>query len=76
MKKQMLTHGQGWNENKEQGDAFFQQQRARADTADAEDERRFYVMMMQIVEEMEPLTGALTPPAAFERDLKVLDICM
>jgi hypothetical protein len=33
-------------------------------------------MMIEIAEEMEKATGALTPVAASKRPVKVLDICM
>jgi len=64
---------QGWTQNKEKGDAFFKEQREKADNTDEAGEQRFFVMMQQIAEEMHRATGALS---AHGREIKVLDICM
>ncbi|TAQ87937.1 hypothetical protein B7494_g3742 [Chlorociboria aeruginascens] len=72
----MELRDRGWNQNKEQGDKFFKQQRDRADNAGPGDEQRFYDMMVQIGDEMQHLTRALTPPASSKEGIKILDICM
>lgn len=49
-------------------------QRERADHADLKDERKFFDMMIQIANEMQVATRALTPRAVTK--FKVLDLCM
>ncbi|KAI6713457.1 hypothetical protein JHW43_004059 [Diplocarpon mali] len=66
----------GWLENKEKGDEFFKSQREKADKADEEGERRFYLMMQEIAEQMDKATGALRLHHSKSHTPKVLDICM
>ncbi|TVY54180.1 hypothetical protein LCER1_G004590 [Lachnellula cervina] len=66
----------GWMQNKDKGDAFFKAQRERADNADVSGEQKFFRMMIQIADEMNGLTGALSPQTARGPNMKVLDICM
>ncbi|TVY81576.1 hypothetical protein LSUE1_G003403 [Lachnellula suecica] len=66
----------GWTENREQGDEFFKRQRAKADNSDYESEEKFFIMMQQIAEEMNRMTGAFTVPTTYGKDIKTLDICM
>lgn len=57
------------------GDAFFKEQRARADNADKAGEYRFYIMMQQIADEMHRCTGVFSVPPGQGHEVKVLDIC-
>ncbi|KAK2626828.1 hypothetical protein QTJ16_004003 [Diplocarpon rosae] len=66
----------GWLENKEKGDNFFKSQREKADKTDEEGERRFYLMMQEIAEQMDRATGALKLQHSKSHTSKVLDICM
>ncbi|TVY22745.1 hypothetical protein LHYA1_G008593 [Lachnellula hyalina] len=66
----------GWMQNKDKGDAFFKAQRERADNTDISGEQKFFRMMIQIADEMNGMTGALSPQTARGSDMKVLDICM
>ncbi|KAK0731965.1 hypothetical protein B0H67DRAFT_474411 [Lasiosphaeris hirsuta] len=69
-----ILHPQGW-EN-EQGDAYFQQQRQRADHADDMAKLAFFDHMRHIGAEMDQATSALTiAPSATTRPA-ILDLCM
>ncbi|CAG8973509.1 hypothetical protein HYALB_00002834 [Hymenoscyphus albidus] len=71
----MKYRDRGWVQNKEKGDAFFKAQREKADNTDKVGEKRFFVMMQQILDEMQGQTGFLNLPVRGE-ELHVFDICM
>ncbi|KAK3341887.1 hypothetical protein B0T25DRAFT_574210 [Lasiosphaeria hispida] len=64
----------GW-EN-EQGDAYFQQQRQRADHADAKAKIAFFDHMRHIGAEMDQATSALTITPSSAARPAILDLCM
>ncbi|PQE06455.1 hypothetical protein CJF32_00002395 [Rutstroemia sp. NJR-2017a WRK4] len=66
----------GWNDNREEGDAFFKRQRERADTASGRDESHFYKMMLDIGEEMNSVCHLYDLPGSNGQQINILDICM
>lgn len=72
----MCTCVKGWHDNKEEGDAHFQNQRQRADSTTPEEERNFFIMMRQIGDEMQLAHRIFSIPYVPYNQVNVLDLCM